>query len=379
MSKSPASFSRGLLLGSALMYFCDPTRGRARRARLRDLADHLQAKERRFLTKAAHDAKGRIHGIVERARHAPSTDVSDEVLEARIRSQLGRASSHVGAIDLSVRDHEVWARGIVLMSEANGILKLIGKVPGVRTVHDHLERHSVADIPALQRALPARVGMWPPSVQLGAIASGAVLATWGVVAKRGVTGALLGIAGGALALRGGINMRARDVAAIAAGRRAIDIVKTLTVRAPIERVFGLWRHVENFPRFMQHVQDVAVDDDNHNLSHWKVDGPAGRAIEFDVQMARVRHLRELAWRTPDGQSIEHAGQIKFEPVMDGTRITIRLTYKPKGGLIGHAIAQVLGWDPKARIEDDMVRMKSLLERGATRAHGEKISIKDLLH
>lgn len=379
MSKSPRSFSRGLLLGGAAMYFFDPTRGRARRARIGDLFDHLRAKERRFLTKAAHDAKGRLHGVLERVRHTPTLDVNDEVLEARIRSQLGRSSSHIGALDITVRDREVWVRGVVLMSEANGILKAIGKVPGVRAVHDHVERHALADVPALQRALPARIGMWPPSLQLGAIAGGAVLATWGVVARRGITGALLGIAGGALALRGGINMRAKDLVSLAAGRRALEIVKTVTVRAPIDRVFGLWRHVENFPRFMQHVQEVTIDDANPNRSHWKVDGPAGRAISFDVEMARVRHHRELAWKTPAGQSIEHAGQIRFDQVMDGTRITIRLSFKPKGGLIGHAIAQVLGWDPKARIDDDMFRMKALLERGATRAHGETISMKDLLH
>ncbi|MDQ3334823.1 MAG: SRPBCC family protein [Myxococcota bacterium] len=379
MSKFPASFSRGLLLGGALMYFGDPTRGRARRARLRDLFEHMLAKERRFVTRAAHDAKGRVRGIVERVRHSPSPDVTDEVIEARVRSQLGRASLHVGAIDVTVRDHQVWVRGVSLMSETNAILRLIKHVPGVREVHDQIERHATADLPALQRAFAKRVGMWPPSVQLGAMASGALMVTWGLVAKRGVSGALLATAGSALAVRAGLNMRARDLVHLATGRRAIELTKTVTVRAPIERVFGLWRHVENFPRFMQHVQEVTVDDANQNRSRWKVDGPAGRAIEFESQISRILHLREIAWRTLPGQNIEHAGLVRFEPVMEGTRVTIRMTYRPPGGMIGHAIAQVLGWDPKARIDDDMIRMKALLEQGKTRAHGDKISIKDLLH
>lgn len=379
MTKSLASFSRGLLLGTALMYFCDPTRGRARRVRLRDLAEHLVTKERRFLTKAAHDAKGRMRGVVERVRHAPSTDVSDEVLEARIRSQLGHTPSHVGAVHVTVRDRDAWVRGVALMSEANAILRLVKHVPGVRAVHDQLERHAIADMPALQRSLPTRAGMWPPSVQLGAIASGALLAGWGLLAKRGISGALLATAGSALAVRGGLNMRVRDLATLATGRRAIDITKTIVVRAPIDRVFGLWRHVENFPRFMQHVQEVVIDDSNPNRSRWKVDGPAGRAIEFDSTVVRIHHLREIAWRTEPGQLIEHAGLVRFEAVLDNTRVTIRLSYRPPGGMIGHAIAQVLGWDPKARMDDDMVRMKTLLEQGRTRAHGDKIAIKDLIH
>lgn len=380
VSKSPGSFSRGVLLGTALMYFFDPTRGRARRARVRDLAHHLRVEERRFLVKAAHDARGRVRGLVERVRHAPRADVGDEILEARVRTQLGRAPNHVGAIAVTVRDHEVWVRGVALMSEANAILKLVGRVPGVRVVHDELERHASADLPALQRSLPSRVaGMWPPSVQLGAVTSGALLATWGLLARRGVTGALLATAGGALALRGGLNVPVRELLQHAAGRRAIEVQKTLMVRAPIDRVFGLWRHVENFPRFMQHVQDVRVDPQDENRSRWTVDGPAGRPIEFESTITRVVHLREIAWRTLPGQRIEHAGIVRFEPVLDGTRVTIRMSYRPPGGVIGHAIAHVLGWDPKARIDDDMIRMKALLEQGRTRAHGGRISMKDILH
>ena len=95
--------------------------------------------------------------------------------------------------------------------------------------------------------------------------------------------------------------------------------------------------------------------------------------------AVITHLREIAWATLPGQLIEHAGIVRFEPVIEGTRLSIRMSYRPPGGLVGHAIAQVLGWDPKARIDDDMVRMKALLEQGRTRAHGDRVSIKDLLH
>ena len=381
MSKSPPSFMRGVLLGTALMYLFDPARGRARRARLRDLADHARATERRFLTKATRDAQHRVHGLVQRMRHGPNASVDDEVLEARIRSKLGRAASHVGGIDISVKDGEVTLRGPSLMSETNTILRCVREVPGIREVHDELDRHAIADVPALQGniARPARAGMWPPSLQLGAIAGGAVMATWGLLARRGLTGALLASAGGALALRGGLNMRIADLVEHAAGRRGIEIQKTIMVRSPVERVFGMWRHVENFPRFMQHVQDVIVDENDANRSRWKVDGPGGSPIEFESAITRVVHLKEIWWRTLPNQRIEHAGMVRFEPVMDGTRVTIRMSYRPPGGLIGHAIAHVLGWDPKARMDDDMVRMKALLEQGRTRAHGGRVAIKDLLH
>ena len=36
-----------------------------------------------------------------------------------------------------------------------------------------------------------------------------------------------------------------------------------------------------------------------------------------------------------------------------------------------------GWDPKARMDDDLVRMKALLEEGKTRAHQHRVELADL--
>lgn len=380
MSKAP-TFVRGALLGSALMYLFDPARGRARRARIRAIALHARVREQRFLQKAARDAQHRVHGFFEQSRQGAHELVDDAVLEARVRSRLGRAGSHVRALEVSVRGGEVTLRGPALMREANAIIRCVKAVSGVREVDDQLERHATADISALQGhiAPPGRSGMWPPAGQLGAIAGGVVMATWGLLARRGITGAILASAGGALALRGGLNIPFASLVEHAAGRRGIEVSKTVTVRAPIDRVFGMWRHVENFPRFMQHVQSVIVDDRDQNRSRWTVDGPGGIPIELESAITRIVHLREIWWRTLPNQRIEHAGVARFEPVLGGTRVTIRMHYRPPGGLVGHAIAHVLGWDPKARLDGDMLRMKTVLEQGHTRAHGSRVAIKDLLH
>jgi hypothetical protein len=46
-------------------------------------------------------------------------------------------------------------------------------------------------------------------------------------------------------------------------------------------------------------------------------------------------------------------------------------------MLGHAIAHILGFDPKTRMNEDLVRMKTLIEEGHTRAHGEQVSLEDL--
>ena len=78
-----------------------------------------------------------------------------------------------------------------------------------------------------------------------------------------------------------------------------------------------------------------------------------------------------------GQRIDHTGAVHFDEVENGTRVHVQVTYRPPAGALGHAIASLLGWDPRARMNDDLVRMKALLEQGRTRAHGERIELEDL--
>jgi uncharacterized membrane protein len=53
-----------------------------------------------------------------------------------------------------------------------------------------------------------------------------------------------------------------------------------------------------------------------------------------------------------------------------TQIDIQLSYNPPAGVAGHAVATVLGVDPKRAMDDDLVRLKSLLEdRKTTTAEG----------
>ena len=42
---------------------------------------------------------------------------------------------------------------------------------------------------------------------------------------------------------------------------------------------------------------------------------------------------------------------------------MRLSYNPPAGAVGHAIAKAFGADPKSEMDQDLLRMKSLLETG----------------
>lgn len=372
------SFPRGVLLGAVLSHLYDPQRGRQRRARLKNAGVHWRRETKGLLEAAMRDAQHRSRGVANRLRGS-ARDADERVVVERVRAALGHVIAHPSAIEVSMRGERVVLRGPLFTHEATAALRCARRIDGVGGVIDELERHDVADIPSLQ-GQPRRPDptLWPPVARGLALVGGAAIATWGLV-RGGLAGTLGVVSGAALATRGAMNLPVKRIAGMVTGREQIDVHKAIVVYAPIERVFELWRHFENFPRIMEHVRRVELASDEPHRSTWTVDGPAGTELTFDVRTTVLEAPREISWATLPGQPIRHAGVVRFDPVPDGTRIEIRMAYRPPAGALGHAVGRLLGFSPKDRLDDDLVRLKSLLEEGQTRAHGERVSEADLVH
>lgn len=81
----------------------------------------------------------------------------------------------------------------------------------------------------------------------------------------------------------------------------------------------------------------------------------------------------IGWRSVEGSLIGNEGTIRFEPDRGGTRLSIRLSYNPPGGALGHALVTALGANPKRQLDDDLVRFKSLLEKGKATGRAERVT------
>lgn len=369
----------GVAAGAGLMYLLDPQTGRRRRALLRDKVVHAGHLTSDALRKSARDTGNRARGLAARSRSAFRRGaVPDDVLAERVRAALGRAVSHPSAIEVTAEDGRVTLSGPILDREVEKLLRTVSKVRGVREVESRLEAHDRPDdVPALQGGGgfgPAQES-WPPATRLVVgLGGGALIAS--CTRRRDAAGTALGTLGFVLLARAVTNLPARRLLGLGAGRRAVDLQKTIHVDAPIEEVFDFWSRLENFPRFMAHVQEVR--NLGNRRSHWKVRGPAGSSFEWDAEVTRFEPNEVVAWKSLPGAAVASSGIVHFEREGDDrTRIHVQMSYNPPAGAVGHGIAALLGSDPGKEMDEDLVRFKSLLEDGRTTARGESVERQEL--
>src|SRR4051794_33194732 len=91
--------------------------------------------------------------------------------------------------------------------------------------------------------------------------------------------------------------------------QGIHVMAACTIKRPAAELFAFWRNFANLPRFMKHVLDVQVL--SPTLSHWKVQGPVGREVEWDAEIINEEPNRLIAWRTVEGADVDSAGSVWF--------------------------------------------------------------------
>jgi uncharacterized membrane protein len=383
--KDQGKLLTGVVMGASAMFLLDPDRGARRRALLRDRGVHAGHKLGDGLAATARDARNRTRGTAAALRARFRTDEpGEDVLHDRVRSAIGRVVSHPGAIAVVVTGDRITLTGHVLADEVDRLVQTVAQVRGVSEVRNELEIYpSAAGVPSLQGpGRPRGIGpdfqqeTWAPATRLVfGIAGGALLAQG--IRSRGMVGRGLSAVGIGLLTRALTNASSRQLMNLGVGGKpAIEVEKTLTVAAPVDEVWELWSNFENFPRFMTHIREVRKVDEGR--SRWVAVGPAGLPIEWEAVVTDWVPQQFIGWTSVEGSALETTGQVRFRATSTGsTEIDVRMEYSPPAGAAGHALASLLGADPKRAMDDDLVRLKSLLEQGKTRAGGDEVVLEEV--
>ena len=132
------------------------------------------------------------------------------------------------------------------------------------------------------------------------------------------------------------------------------IEESIEVQVPVRTAYNQWTQVEEFPQFMEGVEEVRQLDDTH--LHWKAD-IGGQEREWDAEITEQHPDERVAWRSTEGA--QHAGVVTFHRIGDEqARVMLQLDVEPEG--ITEQVGDKLGF-VKRRVKGDLERFKDLIE------------------
>ena len=236
--------------------------------------------------------------------------------------------------------------------------------PGLRPGHSDTSAN-VPNVGDLERMISMGAGV-------GLAAVGLARGRW--------DGLLLTALGAGLAWRGytgrcqcyaalGIDTARHNPATAVPAQQGEKVEKTITICRPPAEIYQFWRQLEKLPRVMKNLKRVEPIDSQR--SHWVAKGPLGPDVEWDAEIINERENEMIAWRSLHGGDIDTAGSIHFKPSSrEGcTDIVLSMKYNPPAGKAGAQVASWLGEGLEQKLEEDLHRLKELMESGALAGSG----------
>ena len=172
--------------------------------------------------------------------------------------------------------------------------------------------------------------------------------------RRRLVALLTGLAGAAAVIKW---RKGKSSAADGSGSVRV-IQESIDVDVPVSTAYNQWTQFEEFPRFMEGVEEVRQLDDTR--LHWVAD-VGGKRAEWDAKITEQHPDRQVTWVSEDGKLTR--GTVSFtERGPSQTTIDLSMSYRPEG--LREQVGSTAGLD-RRRVRGDLERFKELIEgRGA---------------
>jgi uncharacterized membrane protein len=132
---------------------------------------------------------------------------------------------------------------------------------------------------------------------------------------------------------------------------------TIVVERPVRVVYDQWTQFEDYPAFMDNVENVRQL--TPSMTRWTVK-VGGVRREYDAAITHQRPDEVIAWHTVDGP--DQGGIVSFASVdAQRTQVTLRLVFQPDG--VTETVGDGLGV-VSATVEHSLDRFKDFIENHA---------------
>jgi uncharacterized membrane protein len=134
-----------------------------------------------------------------------------------------------------------------------------------------------------------------------------------------------------------------------------NIEQSIDVNVPVRIAYNQWTQFEEFPRFMEGVEEIRQLDDKR--LHWRTN-VGGKEKEWDAVITEQIPDQRIAWKNTTGT--KNAGVVTFHHISDKTtRVMLQLEYDPEGIIenVGDTIGVV-----SSRVKGDLERFKEDIEQ-----------------
>ena len=133
-----------------------------------------------------------------------------------------------------------------------------------------------------------------------------------------------------------------------------SVTKSIEVNVPVDVAYNQWTQFEEFPKFMEGVQEVRQLDDQH--LHWRAE-IGGKEEEWDAEITDQIPDQRIAWRNTSGTP--NVGIVMFRSTAPNTtEITLQMDYEPQG--LSEKVGDALGFMDR-RVQGDLKRFKEFIE------------------
>jgi uncharacterized membrane protein len=132
------------------------------------------------------------------------------------------------------------------------------------------------------------------------------------------------------------------------------IEESIEVRVPVSTAYNQWTQFEEFPRFMEGVEQVRQLNDTR--LYWIAE-VGGRRRQWEAKITEQHPDQRIAWRSVEGAT--HGGVVTFHRVDDSrTRVMLQMEFSPEDFV--EAVGGALGFI-RRRVEGDLQRFKEFVE------------------